>query len=41
MPDYTKLYRKSSELDANFMMVHHRVKTAAEQIAFVKTLTVP
>eukprot|EP01051_Picozoa_sp_SAG22_P012762 SAG22_NODE_1357_length_4629_cov_10.880922_1_plen_744_part_10 len=34
MPDYTWLHRKSSELDADFMMVHHRVKTAAEQIAF-------
>jgi ABC-type uncharacterized transport system fused permease/ATPase subunit len=34
MPDYTALYRKSSELDAEFLRVHHRVKTAAEQIAF-------
>ena len=34
MPDYTWLYRKSSELDAEFLRVHHRVKTAAEQIAF-------
>jgi ABC-type uncharacterized transport system fused permease/ATPase subunit len=34
MPNYTRLHRKSSELDADFMMVHHRVKTAAEQIAF-------
>lgn len=34
MPNYTALYRKSSELDAEFLRVHHRVKTAAEQIAF-------
>ena len=34
MPDYRMIYTTASKLDAEFLHVHHRVKTAAEQIAF-------
>ena len=34
MPDYRWLYTEMSRLDAQFLHVHARVKTCAEQIAF-------